>query len=384
MILRTFELTGLLVVIAVAVIAFLVSVIVSALLGKSLAGSIEGKSGVMPGVEAFVLAVLGGLIARGFISALMGVANDSAGAGLALGWGFFLVPGLIDTLAGHPLLTTPDNLMMIAGIVGAFTGMMAGIYQVYDWEGLGWLAFPLDVTWALAGNSVGALMHLINIGWGDHGDETRENQHRYASGFGLRYHPRYAFTQGSVMSNLTEGPGGDLFRHERTHVWQNRAFGPMYTLTYVTWFVVWGVPAVVVGIAIRGFSGIWRGPNIWCYFNNPWEVWAYTVQGQSERTSIDGVDADDCKMMWPPKYVIAWAVPFFAVCTFLAGLTFFEVWVKTTPKVAPKTAPKAAPRQHALDQRLPATIQVSLKTSSQAGVFPQVLASALPVRAEIT
>ena len=137
MILRTFELTGLLVVIAVAVIAFLVSVIVSALLGKSLAGSIEGKSGVMPGVEAFVLAVLGGLIARGFISALMGVANDSAGAGLALGWGFFLVPGLIDTLAGHPLLTTPDNLMMIAGIVGAFTGMMAGIYQVYDWEGLG-------------------------------------------------------------------------------------------------------------------------------------------------------------------------------------------------------------------------------------------------------
>ena len=33
----------------------------------------------------------------------------------------------------------------------------------------------------------------------------------YEKGFGLRYDPPYAFTQGSVMSNLQDGPGADLY-----------------------------------------------------------------------------------------------------------------------------------------------------------------------------
>ena len=133
----------------------------------------------------------------------------------------------------------------------------------------------------------------------------------------LRYNPKYAFTQGCVnVSNLdvpppdAEGHGGDLYRHERTHVWQNRAFGPFYTLTYVGWILVWVIPAVIAGIITRGISGIVRGPNNWCYFNNPWETWAYAVQ-KAERTNIQGVDDDDRKMIWPARYVIAWAIPFF-------------------------------------------------------------------------
>jgi len=320
MISRIFEVPGLLVVVAIATIAFVLPVIV---------GAVRGESGVMRGVEALILAVLGGLMSRTFISLLMGAAGDSAGSGLAIGWGFFLVPGLIDTFAGHPVLTTPSNLMFLGGMVGAITGMMAGIYQIYDWEGLGWIGFPLDVTWALAGNTVGAVLHLVNIGWGDHGDETRENAHRYANGFGIRYNPKYAFTQGCVMSNLNDGPGDPLFLHERTHVWQNRVFGPMYTMTYIGWMAVWVIPAMIAGVITMGISGVVKGPNNWCYFNNPWEAWAYKVQG-AERTSIDGVGEQDRKMIWPGKFVLAWAIPFYAVCLGFAGLTVYEAWGTAT------------------------------------------------------
>jgi hypothetical protein len=325
MIPRIFDIAGLLVVLGIAVIAFLLPVII---------GAARSESWVLRGVEAAILSVLGGLISRGFISVLMGTANDSAGAGLAVGLGFFLVPGVVDFFAGHPVLTTVDNLMMIGGVVGAFTGMMAGIYRIYDWAGLGWLGFPLDVTLALAGNSIGALLHLINIGWGQHGEETRENAHRYASGFGLR--GTYAFTQGCVMSNLSEPPGKCLFKHERTHVWQNRAFGPLYTLTYIGWAVVWAIPAVIAGVVVKGISGVVAGPNNWCYFNNPWETWAYAVQG-AERTGIDGVDDYDRKMIWPARFVIAWAVPFFVVCLALSAFTVYHVWGAPAPTTQHKT-----------------------------------------------
>lgn len=342
MIARIFDVPGLLTVLVITLVAFLLPTIV---------GAIRGTSEILQGVEAAILAALGGLLARGFISVLMGAAHDSAGAGLAVGWGFFLFPGLIDTFAGHPILTKPEILMMIGGIVGAFTGMMAGIYQIYDWAGLGYLGFPLDVTWALAGNTIGALLHIVNIGWGDHGTETRENQHRYASGFGIRYHPKYAFTQGCVMSNLGNGPGDDLFRHERTHVWQNRAFGPLYTLTYVAWMLVWVLPAVIAGIIVMGFSGVFSGPNNWCYFNNPWETWAYSVQGVP-RTNIDGVSADDQKMIWPGGFVIAWAIPFFLVCIGLTVFTAYKVWMAPSAPATHVSAPShtnsapAKPKPH--------------------------------------
>jgi len=318
---RVFDLPGLLIIAVIAIIAFVLPVIV---------GAVRSESGIRRGIEAAILAILGGLMARVFISILLASANDSPGAGLAVGWGFFLIPGIVDTLAGQALLTTPANLLIFAAIVGAFTGMMAGIYQIYNWLGLGLLAFPLDVTWALAGNTVGGLLHVVNIGWGDHGSETRKNAHRYASGFGLRYNPRYAFTQGCVMSNLQDGPGQDLYRHEKTHVWQNRTFGPLYTLTYVGWMVVWVVPAIIAGVIIKGVSGLFAGPNNWCYFNNPWETWAYAVQGVA-RTNIDGVDDDDRKMIWPAKYVIAWSIPYFALATVLAILIVISVWSGAPP-----------------------------------------------------
>lgn len=329
MIERVFELPGFLIIGGFALAGFLISVIFA---------PVKDKSRVVVGIEAVILAIVGGILARGFISILLGLAKNSAAAGFALGWGFFLIPGIIDTIiatgavifSGAPFLgsivfSTPSNLLIYATVVGAGTGMMGGVYSIYDWKGLGWLAFPLDVTWALAGNTSGCLMHFINLIWREHSDETRDNAHRYAMGFGLRYHPRYAFTQGAVMSNLEEPKAKPLYNHEKTHVWQNRGFGPVYTLTYVGWVVVWLVPAMIAGVIVKGIGGLFSGPNNWCYFNCPWETWAYSVQG-SNRTDIDGQDPDDKKMIWPAKFVLAWSVPFFMVVAGLMVLVVFSVW----------------------------------------------------------
>ena len=329
----------------VAGLAFL-----SALIFKSrFEGDSSAGDSVLRGVEAVILSLLGGLVARAFISVLLGSANDSAAAGLAVGWGFFLIPGIVDTIPylthSHPILTTPDSLLIFATVVGSMSGAVSGLWRIYSWTGLGWIAFPLDVTWALAGNTVGCLLHTVNFlgfwisqlgdgTWGNHGTETRENAHRYEKGFGMR--PGFAFTQGAVMSNLSEAPGADLYRHERTHVWQNRGFGPMYTLTYLGWMAVWLVPSMIAAWIKAGFLRIFSGPNDWCYFNNPWETWAYAVQN-AERTNIIGVDAEDQKLIWPAKWVIAWSIPFFLVATLLAALVVNSVWLEAGPQT---TAPQ--------------------------------------------
>lgn len=289
------------------------------------------STGVWRGIEALVLAVLGGLMARAFISILLGSANDSAGAGLAIGWGFFLIPGIVDTIPylmhSHPILTTPENLLLFATVVGGMCGAMGGLWRIYS-LGLGLIAFPIDVTWALAGNTVGCLLHMVNIGWGDHASETRENAHHYKSGFGLK--SGYAFTQGCVMSNLSVPSGDNLYSHEMTHVWQNRGFGPMYTLTYLAWMAVWVVPSLFAAVIKLSFPQIFSGPMDWCYLNNPWETWGYAVQSQ------DRAQLGDKELVWPAKWVIAWSIPFFTVTTVLAVLTTVSVW-NGAPAPSPKS-----------------------------------------------
>jgi len=289
-------------------------------------------SGALIGLEAVILGMLGGLIARAFISLLMGSAHDSAAAGVAIGWGFFLVPGVVGTIPfltdSDPVLTNVESLLMFATVIGGMSGTVNGLWRIYDWKGLGWISFPLDVTWALAGNTVGCLLHVINFAWGDHGDEPRPNAHRYASGFRLQ--SGYAFTQGAVMSDLTNGPGEDLYRHEMTHVWQDRIFGPMYTLTYLGWMVFWLVPSLIFGVIKVGTSGFASGPKVWCYFNNPWEVWAYKVQG-ADRKDIGGVTDDDKKLMWPAWLVLLWSILFAVAATILAALTVQSIWIDQPP-----------------------------------------------------
>lgn len=316
MIERVFAGSGLWLLLGVTLVAFVLGLIVGLVKG-------QGKRALYRSLEAGLLAFAGGLLARLFASVLMGIGHDSTGTGLAVGWGFFLWPGAIDTvatLAGQPVVTRPDILLTIAAMVGAFTGMMDGIWRIHNWKGLGWLSFPLDVTWGLAGITNACLLHLVNFAWGDHKDEPRTCAHRYAKGFGMK--PGYAFTQGSVMSNLSHGPTDSLYSHERTHVWQNRIFGPFYTLSYLGWMAVWLVPGLIAGAVVG--AGPLQGAEKWCYFNNPWEVWGYSVQKQP-RPDLAATPAQK-RLIWPGGFVIAWSVPFFAVVLLVSGLVASKVW----------------------------------------------------------
>jgi len=296
-------------------------------------GGLSIGAGALIGLEAVILAMLGGLIARAFISLLMGAANDSAAAGVAVGWGFFLVPGIVGTIPflthSNPLLTDVESLLMFATVVGGMAGAVNGLWRIYDWEGLGWIAFPLDVTWALAGNTVGCLLHVLDFIGGDHDDkEHRPNAHQYKGGFPWN---RFAHTQGAVSSHLDVSSSDPLYKHEMTHVLQDRGFGPIYTLTYLGWVIFWVVPSIVFGMIKKGLAGFLYGPMAWCYFNNPWELWGYKVQATAMHTDDDireSVAGDDVKdLVWPAWLVILFAVPFFAAALILAGLTVKSAWI---------------------------------------------------------
>jgi hypothetical protein len=281
-------------------------------LGLIVGGIKRDDTGVIlkRGGEAAILALLGGFIAHLFISVLLATGQDSPETGLLIGWGFFLWPGAVDTIAGlfgARVLTTPEALLWIAAGVGAFTGMMDGIWRIHDWTGTGVPKFVLDVTWGLAGSTNGVLFHLVNFIWARHADEPRHGAHRYESGFRFKSH--FAVTQGAVMSNMgSNSPGSGLFAHEGTHVFQNRIFGPFFTLTYLGWMVIFFIPALIAG-AIGKQVG--TAIEKWCYFNNPWEVWAYRV-GAGPRSRFGG------DYLWSDGAVLGASIPFYVIVAGLA------------------------------------------------------------------
>ena len=280
----------------------------------------DQSTSALRGLEALLLAVIGGLLARVFIALLLSTAGDLNAAQIAVGWGFFIFPGAVDTIAWWikgEVVTSVDFLVWMATIVGAFTGLMNGFWQIHNWKGLGWLAFPLDMTWGLAGATLGSLLHLINFAWAGHADETREEAHRYISGF--RFKGDFAQTQGPVMSNLNTGPGSadpGPYRHERTHVWQNRVFGPLFTLSYLGWMAIWIIPAAIAAIVTRDVSAI----EAWCYFNNPWELWGFKV-GHQSRTGPDRP-----KLVWGNLAVLILSILYFAGVVPLMIWIVLQVW----------------------------------------------------------
>ncbi|MGH9879963.1 MAG: hypothetical protein ACRD6N_00905 [Pyrinomonadaceae bacterium] len=272
------------------------------------------------GLEALLLAVIGGLLARLFVALLLSWGGDSPAAHIAVGWGFFIVPGAVDTiawLATGEVATSADFLVWMATAVGAFTGLMNGFWRIHDWKGVGWLAFPLDVTWGLAGATTGSLLHLINFAWAGHADETRYDAHRYLSGARLKSNPTpFALTQGPVMSSLRDGPGIPLYHHERTHVWQNRVFGPLFSLSYLGWMALWVIPAAIAAIVTKDKEAF----DSWCYFNNPWETWAYLV-GAGPRTGPGRP-----KLVWGDLVILLLSIPFFGGFISLFIWIVLQVW----------------------------------------------------------
>jgi hypothetical protein len=251
--------------------------------------SAPAAEGVTRSVEAAAAAVLGGGLALGAVAALWWFGDGSDAAALAVGWVLFFVHGAVDSLlalAGmDPLLTRPDVLAASAVAVGATTGGLRGVRATYPRTGAGLVQLGVDSTWALAGSTTGTLLHVANLARGHRQVDERTGAVRFASGL----HPPgrdFAVTLGAVLSNCDAGPGEALYEHERTHVRQSRLAGPLYLPTYLLWMAVALLPALTVGAVRRAPVPCVEG---YCYYSNPWEVWAYRVHRQV-RCEAPGAD----------------------------------------------------------------------------------------------
>ena len=169
----------------------------------------------------------------------------------------------------------------LGGAIAAINGLAAGYHGIYDWRGVrGWLAFAADSTWGLLGTTLGVVLLVANLGTRRamtiREQSRRCNRHVHDGGLALK--PFFALTLGNIISNANpRGRGVNpsfLSRHEELHIWQSRAFGPLFPLTYALWWAGGVVVGTVVWLFHRDES--WRRlVETAAYYDNPFEYWAY-------------------------------------------------------------------------------------------------------------
>lgn len=280
--------------------------------------------------EAAALCIVGGALARIVISAFLGI-GDAQSTALLIGWLFFLIPGAVDSaimlLGGDQTLSTPAPLMSIALAVGCTVGLLNGTLRTYNWsDTAGVPQFVADVTWGLCGSGVACLLTIYNLIAGSRpaaadGDVERSGANRFPKGWHTPGHNAYAFTQGFTMSNLSDPPGSALYRHERTHVLQNRVFGPIFTVSYLLWMLVFVVASLIIAPIRR--SRLAATIEALTYFSNPWETWAYLIQRRIDRqTAAQGAReslSDHLALSEPLVAVLA--IPWAAAVLLPVGMT---------------------------------------------------------------
>jgi len=177
----------------------------------------------------------------------------------------------------HPWVSAA--MAVVAGVNGALSGWR----QVYAWRTRwGAFAFVVDSTWAVLPVAAGLLTHVAALLAKASGYELslshRQNRHVYRGGAFLQR--GFALTMGNVISSA-----GDVSRarrrklitdHEAVHVWQARAFGPLYLLLYVLWSVGGAVAGVVVWLLRRRREPLGKVVESCSYYLNPFEWWAYS------------------------------------------------------------------------------------------------------------
>ena len=189
--------------------------------------------------------------------------------------------------------------------------LFAGTYGSYNWA-VGWFLVPINASWGAPGNLFGIVHHTISWNcFSNNGDIVTDNRTfytRYADGTRLKYSPsKFAFTQGAVMSSPP------VEKHESHHVLQHFIFGPMFTVSYLLWMVPAAIIGLVVGLIKRhGFNGV----EAWAYYNNPWEIWAYAIEGKREQKVGIGK-----AMIWGP--ITSWIV---AILYWISVLSVF-IWL---------------------------------------------------------
>lgn len=225
---------------------------------------------------------------------------NTSGIGLVLivsgivGFVFGLVVRLIQGAGWGSLLTGLETGLttaaasafgwLVAGVAGMLyigaNGLVNGFSGIYRWWSItGWLAFILDHSWGLLGNAIGNLLHIIDriAGGGYRSDlSRRRNRHLFEHGFAIM--GAFTFTQGNVISNATQGgttvDDSFITNHEELHIWQNRIFGPLFQIIYVSWLII----GALVGIVIWFFhtdQSFFSVVQTAAYYDNPFEYWAY-------------------------------------------------------------------------------------------------------------
>jgi RHS repeat-associated protein len=236
----------------VAAVGFVVGFIAGTIYGLA-TGHSFGDS-LLRGLEAGLVGAVGAWLAWNTAGLALGLLGVSTTGGVGFG------------------------IMVSAAVIGGLNGTISGMTRIYDWTSpSGWFSFLSDSTWGLVGTGLADLLHIVNLFSSDRNYRPelseRQNRHVYDGGFGFG---KYAFTQGNVISNLN-GRRGDLVDHETLHIWQNRLFGPIFTVTYVVWLVV----GAIVGLALAPFTDqSWKDDiRDVAYLDNPWESWAYHEGG---------------------------------------------------------------------------------------------------------
>jgi hypothetical protein len=348
-------------------IAALIAGCIGAIIGLvvRLAKGFDGGRAVGVMIESLFTTAIGGIAAFVFIRFLLLLGGDSKQAAVAVGALFFIWPLIFDVLwAGivttfssttdpNAVLFGPSELGALAFVTGALVGCFDGYRQIHSWIGAGVPRFLSDVTWGLALSFNGLLIHFVNLPRlfqvdgstglrrAVHDDDPRAGNHRYSRGFALV--PTYAFSQGSVISNLAgvAAPGtpgfNQIYAHEKTHVLQNRIFGPLFMVSYVVWLVVFGAIGLLVSLVAptRKLSGGVELENAfafwWGYKNNPWEVWAYRWNPDGRMATVPGVPFgfNDVLLSWPVWVVVVFSFIIWPLSLLFLGWIVADVWFGT-------------------------------------------------------
>jgi hypothetical protein len=171
--------------------------------------------------------------------------------------------------------------------IGASNGVVSGGRRIYDWRsGRGPIAMLLDSTWAAPTTAAALVAHLtalVTPGRGRYVGTLSERQDRHVYAGGLRLRRRFVITLGNTISNAGANVTHSLRRqqlvddHEDVHVWQARAFGPLFPVAYVGWTVVAGPVGVVVWLVRRPRpASLFAVAETFSYYMNPFEWWAYS------------------------------------------------------------------------------------------------------------
>lgn len=326
-----FSLTNIGIMFALSLAGFLLALIVRAIQGK------PGGTAVLNGLEAGLCMLGGQMVAQLTVAFFIWLGGVTGAAQIGTGFFFLIWPGLIDLFAApfmnEPLIGT-YGLGWFALAVGAGGGFFEGFHRVHKWAGPGILTFLADYSWGLPLTVNAFLIHLINLIWGTAQEDGRHGAHRYVSGFRIK--GNFAFTQGNLLSNLNYGPGQpyapgeDLYDHEQTHVLQNRLFGPFFWMIYFGWLILFGLFGLIgslvswgknsAGIRIAADFPMW-----WGYFNNPWELWAYTHNPSGRTGNLPSGDGTGW-LDWPVVVKVILVILGVALLLLLILLAVWGIW----------------------------------------------------------